>query len=74
MGTDPIEGVTITLNPQPSPGFKTYSFNLVGKIITDKRLKFKTIKNSIHGIWEIAKEVSILEVRRNKIFLSFKDS
>ncbi|KAL4293064.1 hypothetical protein AHAS_Ahas18G0090700 [Arachis hypogaea] len=47
MGTEPIEGTTITLNTQPSPGFKQNCFNLIGRIITDRDLKFRAIKNSI---------------------------
>ncbi|QHO18034.1 uncharacterized protein DS421_10g317100 [Arachis hypogaea] len=74
MGTDPIEGTTITLNSHPSPGFKANSFNLIGKIITDRELKYKAIKNSILGMWGNPKDVTISEVGRNKILISFKDS
>ncbi|KAL4321620.1 hypothetical protein AHAS_Ahas14G0128700 [Arachis hypogaea] len=74
MGTEPIEGTTITLNTQPSPGFKPNSFNLVGRIITDKDLKFRAIKNSILGMWGNPSDVSISEVGRNKVLISFKDS
>ncbi|RYQ85951.1 hypothetical protein Ahy_B10g105597 [Arachis hypogaea] len=74
MGTEPIEGTTITLNLQPSPGFKPNCFNLIGRIITDKELKFRAIKNSILGMWGNPKDVSISEVGRNKVLISFKDS
>ncbi|RYR45944.1 hypothetical protein Ahy_A07g031713 [Arachis hypogaea] len=61
MGTEPIEGTTITLNLQSSPCFKPNYFNLIGRIITNKKLKFRAIKNSILGMWGNPKDVSISE-------------
>ncbi|RYR24547.1 hypothetical protein Ahy_B02g058049 [Arachis hypogaea] len=74
MSTESIEGTTITLNFHLSLGFKAGSFNLIEKIITDRELKYKAIKNSILGMWGNPKNVTISEVGRNKVLISFKDS
>ncbi|XP_016179513.2 uncharacterized protein LOC107622115 [Arachis ipaensis] len=73
MGTEPIEGTTITLNNQTSPGFQDDCVNLIRKIITNKEINYKTIKNSLMGMWGNLKNVAISEVGRNKVLVSFKD-
>ncbi|KAL4356628.1 hypothetical protein AHAS_Ahas09G0105700 [Arachis hypogaea] len=46
---------------------------MVEKIITDKVIKFKVIKNSIMGMWKNPEGVIIFEVGRNKVLISFKN-
>ncbi|KAL4288507.1 hypothetical protein AHAS_Ahas19G0293100 [Arachis hypogaea] len=74
LGLDTIKGMTISLNSNPSPGFKPECYNIVGKIMFDKKIKFKVIKNSILGMWKNPKDVSISEVDRNTVLISFKDN
>ncbi|RYR31547.1 hypothetical protein Ahy_B01g056354 [Arachis hypogaea] len=47
--------------------------NLVGKIISNKELPFKIIKNTLLGIWGNPEGISISAVERNKILVSIKD-
>ncbi|KAL4396467.1 hypothetical protein AHAS_Ahas01G0094800 [Arachis hypogaea] len=46
-----IEGKTITLEKKEQHKFKIDCINLVGKVISNKKLPFKTIKNTLLGIW-----------------------
>ncbi|KAL4344709.1 uncharacterized protein DS421_11g337730 [Arachis hypogaea] len=68
FGTVLLEGKTITLNLNRSPGYDPKCLNLVGKVITDKEIKFKVCKNTLLALWG-----NPTGVGRNKILISFKD-
>ncbi|RYQ84613.1 hypothetical protein Ahy_B10g104050 [Arachis hypogaea] len=69
----PIEGKTITIKPNSQKEHKVDSINLVGQIISSKEVPFRSSKNAIMGIWRNPEGVSISEVGRNKVLISFKD-
>ncbi|RYQ88561.1 hypothetical protein Ahy_B09g095678 [Arachis hypogaea] len=73
FGLEPIEGKVIAINQRIEEDHKSNCINLAGKIISEKELSFKVIRNAIMGIWENSQGVSISEVGRNKVLISFKD-
>ncbi|KAL4293284.1 hypothetical protein AHAS_Ahas18G0112700 [Arachis hypogaea] len=73
FGLAPIEGKVIAINQRIEEEYKANGINLVGKIISEKELSFKVIRNAIMGIWENPQGVAFSEVGRNKVLISFKD-
>ncbi|RYQ90864.1 hypothetical protein Ahy_B09g096825 [Arachis hypogaea] len=73
FGLESIEGKTISLQKTAQQEFKADCLNLVGKVITNKELAFKTIKNTLIGVWGNPEGMSISEVDKNKVLVSFKN-
>ncbi|KAL4375116.1 hypothetical protein AHAS_Ahas05G0249600 [Arachis hypogaea] len=67
FGLESIEGKTISLQKTAQQEFKADCLNLVGKVITNKELAFKTIQNTLIGVWENPEGISISEVDKNKV-------
>ncbi|MED6172933.1 hypothetical protein PIB30_054520 [Stylosanthes scabra] len=70
----PIEGEVIFVEQVKQDGFVEDSMNFVAKIISDKELRFRTIKDALMGIWGQPKGVNISDVGVNKVLISFQDS
>ncbi|RYQ97023.1 hypothetical protein Ahy_B08g092995 [Arachis hypogaea] len=68
-----IEGAVIRLNPEYDHSFIEDNLNMVGKIISDKEVNFKTCKAALLGIWGNPDGVVISDVGRNKVLISFRD-
>ncbi|RYR35234.1 uncharacterized protein At4g02000-like [Arachis hypogaea] len=68
-----IEGKVIKLNKPGEMGYKKDCLNVVGKLISDKEMSFKTCKNALLGMWENPQGVAVTDIGRKKILLSFKD-
>ncbi|XP_072073890.1 uncharacterized protein [Arachis hypogaea] len=73
FGLEQIEGKVIAINQRIEEEYKANCINLVGKIISEKELSFKVIRNAIMRIWGNPQGVAISEVGRNKVLISFKD-
>ncbi|MED6217874.1 hypothetical protein PIB30_021671 [Stylosanthes scabra] len=67
------EGRVITINDIIPEEFKPDCYNLVGRVITNKEMNFKSLKAALLGIWGNPIGVSILEAGKNGIIVSFKD-
>ncbi|KAL4381873.1 hypothetical protein AHAS_Ahas04G0177000 [Arachis hypogaea] len=61
-----IEGKVSDFSKNDNGGFKDDCLNIVGKIIAEKEISFKTCKNALMGIWENLEGVSISKAGRNK--------
>ncbi|RYQ95594.1 hypothetical protein Ahy_B08g090950 [Arachis hypogaea] len=61
-----IEEKVIKLNKSGEMGYKKDCLNVVGKLISDKEMSFKTCKNALLGMWENPQGVAVqtLEGRR----------
>ncbi|KAL4343744.1 hypothetical protein AHAS_Ahas11G0109000 [Arachis hypogaea] len=73
FGIHPIEGKTICLILNKNAGYVPDQLNLVGKVLSDKEVKFKICKNTLLGLWDNPTGVAITEAGRNKMLISFKD-
>ncbi|RYR44283.1 hypothetical protein Ahy_A08g040637 [Arachis hypogaea] len=68
-----IEGKVIKLNKSGEMGYKKDCLNVVGKLISDKEINFKTCKNALLGMWGNPQGVAVTDIGRKKILFSFKD-
>ncbi|RYQ82931.1 hypothetical protein Ahy_B10g101521 [Arachis hypogaea] len=68
-----IEGKVIKLNKPGELGYKKDCLNVVGKVISDKKIKFKTYKNALLGMWENPQGVAVTDIGWKKMLFSFKD-
>ncbi|RYR64625.1 hypothetical protein Ahy_A03g010694 [Arachis hypogaea] len=68
-----IEGKVISINPDEDASFAAENLNLVGKILSNKEVSFSTCRAALLGIWGHPEGVTISDVGRNKVLISFKD-
>ncbi|RYR23048.1 hypothetical protein Ahy_B03g068324 [Arachis hypogaea] len=68
-----IEGRVIKLNKPGELGYKKECLNVVGKIISDKEISFKTCKNALLGMWGNPQGVAVIDIGLKKMLFSFKD-
>ncbi|RYR32887.1 hypothetical protein Ahy_A10g047413 [Arachis hypogaea] len=68
-----IEGKVIKLNKPGEMGYKKDCLNVVGKLISDKEINFKTCKNALLEMWGNPQGVAVTDIGRKKILFSFKD-
>ncbi|RYR74446.1 hypothetical protein Ahy_A02g009168 [Arachis hypogaea] len=68
-----IEGKVIKLNKPGELGYKKECLNMVGKIISDKEISFKTCKNALLGMWGNPQGVAVTDIGSKKMLFSFKD-
>ncbi|RYR06079.1 hypothetical protein Ahy_B06g085878 isoform A [Arachis hypogaea] len=68
-----IEGKVIKLNKPAELGYKKECLNVVGKVISDKEISFKTCKNALLGMWGNPQGVAVIDIGSKKILFSFKD-
>ncbi|RYR00320.1 hypothetical protein Ahy_B07g088445 [Arachis hypogaea] len=68
-----IEGKVIKLNKPGELGYKKECLNVVGKIISDKEISFKTCKNALLGMWRNPQGVAVTDIGLKKMLFSFKD-
>ncbi|MED6126946.1 hypothetical protein PIB30_083372 [Stylosanthes scabra] len=69
----PIEGQTIIINSENEAGFQEDHLKIVGKILTDKEINFRTTKAALLGIWGHPEGVAINEVGRNTVLISLRN-
>ncbi|MED6222911.1 hypothetical protein PIB30_069016, partial [Stylosanthes scabra] len=67
------EGIVITISENIQQNYVPNCYNLVGKIIANKEINFKSAKFALLGIWGNPNGISILEAGRKKIIASFKE-
>ncbi|XP_072058121.1 uncharacterized protein [Arachis hypogaea] len=68
-----IEGKVIKLNRPGELGYKKDCLNVVGKLISDKEINFKTCKNALLGMWGNPQGVAVTDIGWKKMLFSFKD-
>ncbi|XP_015957781.1 uncharacterized protein LOC107481938 [Arachis duranensis] len=68
-----IEGRVIKLNRPGELGYKKDCLNVVGKIISDNKISFKTCKNALLEMWGNPQEVAVIAIGSKKMLFSFKD-
>ncbi|RYR27025.1 hypothetical protein Ahy_B02g061350 [Arachis hypogaea] len=68
-----IEGKVIKFNKPGELGYKRDCLNVVGKVISEKEINFKTYKNTLLGMWENPQEVAVTDIGSKKLLFSFKD-
>ncbi|QHO10485.1 uncharacterized protein DS421_15g490160 [Arachis hypogaea] len=69
-----FNGEVVRLNPEYEDSFIEGNLHMVGKIIPDKKVSFRTCKAALLGIWENPKGVAISNVGRNKVLINFRDA
>ncbi|RYR34021.1 hypothetical protein Ahy_A10g048734 [Arachis hypogaea] len=68
-----IEEKVIKLNKLGELEYKKECLNVVGKIISDKEINFKTCKNALLGMWKNPQGVAVTDLGSKKMLFSFKD-
>ncbi|RYQ99126.1 hypothetical protein Ahy_B07g087000 [Arachis hypogaea] len=69
-----FEGEVVRLNPEYEDSFIEGNLNMVGKIISDKEVSFRTCKAALLEILGNPKGAAISDVGRNKVLISFRDA
>ncbi|MED6137808.1 hypothetical protein PIB30_068491 [Stylosanthes scabra] len=67
------DGAVIDVDNIPQEGINVNNYNLVGKIIANKKYNFNSIRAGLMGIWGYPSGVAITEAGRNKVLISFRD-